>query len=51
MQSNHDLFHGEGLGHIVIGAGGQALDTVIHRVLSGQEQAGHLGVELADAVE
>ena len=51
MQSNHDLLHREGLGHIVIGAGGQALDTVIHRVLSGQEQAGHLGVELADAVE
>ena len=51
MQTDHDLFHGEGLGHVVIGASRQTLDAVVHRILSGQEQAGHLGVELADAVE
>ena len=51
MQTNHDLFHREGLSHVVISACGKALDTVINRILSGQEEAGNLGVELADTGE
>ena len=51
MQANHDLFHGEGLSHVVIRTCGKALDTVINRILSGQEEAGNLGVELTDAGE
>ena len=51
MQTDHDLFHGEGLSHVVIRACGKALDTVINRILSGQEEAGNLGVELTDTGE
>ena len=51
MQSDHNLFHREGLGHVVIRTGGKALDTVVDRVLSSQEEAGNLGVELADTGE
>ena len=51
MQTNHDLFHREGLSHVVISACGKALNTVVDRVLRGQEEAGNFGVELTDTGE
>ena len=51
VQTDHDLFHGEGLSHVVVRTGGKAFNTVINRILSGQKEAGNLGVELADTGE
>ena len=50
-QSGDDLFQGEGLGDVVVRADSQAVDTVLHAVLGGEEQGRGIVAGLAELVE
>lgn len=51
MEADDDFFHGEGFGDVVVGSCCQTGDAVLDGVFGGEEEAGDVGVEGADALE
>lgn len=48
LDAHGELFHGEGLGDVVVGAEFEAFEDVFLERLGGEEDDGHIGVECAD---
>ena len=50
-QSGDQFLEAERLGHVVVGARGEAGDPVHHRIARGEEQRGRVGVGFADPLQ
>ena len=51
VQADQDLLQRERLGDVVVRAGSEAADPVVHRVPGGEEQRRHIGTKGADLLQ